>query len=206
MVRVACVLSAAILMGFAAPAVAAGPVQDAPADHTAGTTPGAYTLDLGRSTLSARVSQLGVTTHTMKFGRFEGTLDVSSDPTASKVSVVVDATSAEAGSSAFDKRVADAMLDAAQYPQMKFASTRIERTGPTSGKIHGELTFRGVTRPLTLDAKISDIASGADGRPRVGVSATGSFKRSEFGSTEYQVLASDDVQLRIEAEFSRSAG
>ena len=201
MVRVACVLSATILLGFAAPAARAGAVQDARPEHATPAAPGHYVLDNSRSTLTARVKRLGVAPRVVRFERFDATLDVAADPAASKVEVVVDATSADAGSSRFDRQVADEMLDAARYPQMKFVSTSVEQTGPTSGRIHGDLTFRGVTRPLTLDARISDAAPGPDGRPRVEVSASGSFKRSEFGATEFLALASDEVRLQIEAEF-----
>lgn len=206
MVRLACVLSAAALLGLTAPTARAELAHNFSADPTAA-TPGIYKLDKRHSSLTARVMHLGFSRYTMRFGEFDAQLAyVADDPTASKVEVTVDARSVDTGQPSFDKRLADEVFDAGDHPQMRFVSTRIERTGPTTGKIHGDLTFRGVTRPVVLDARFNGGAPGIDGRPRVGVSATGAFKRSEFGATEFMNFASDEVQLQIEAEFSRSGG
>lgn len=203
MVRVACVLSAVALLGLSAPAVGADALHNVTADPSAA-TPGIYSLDQQHSSLTARVMHLGFSHYTMRFDTFDATLDyVADDPTASKVEVTVDANSVDTGSPNFDKRLANEVFDAEEHPQMKFVSTSIERTGPTTGKIHGDLTFRGVTKPIVLDARFNNGAPGINGKPRVGVSATGSFKRSEFGATEFMNFASDEVQLQIEAEFSQ---
>lgn len=203
MVRVMCVLSAAALLGVVAPSARADVAHNLTADPAAA-TPGVYTLDRRHSSLTARVMHLGFSHYTMRFGSFDATLDYAAeDPTGSKVEVVVDAASVDTGSPDFDKRLANELFDADEYPQMKFVSTRIERTGPTTGKIHGELTFHGVTKPIVLDARFNGGAPGISGKPRVGVSATGAFKRSDFGATEFMKFASDEVQLMIEAEFSQ---
>lgn len=203
MVRLACVLSVVALLGAPAPAAWAETAHNLTADPSAA-TPGVYTLDRRHSSLTARVMHLGFSHYTMRFGSFDATLDyVADDPTASRVEVTVDAGSVDTGSPSFDKRLAAEVFDADEHPVMRFVSTSIERTGPTTGKIHGDLTFRGVTRPMVLDARFNGGAPGISGKPRVGVSATGAFKRSEFGATEFMQFASDEVQLLIEAEFSQ---
>lgn len=99
-----------------------------------------------------------------------------------------------------------AVFDAAQFPAATFKSTSIVRTGPTSGKITGNLTIKNVTKPVTLDATFNG------GRPNpmnnsyaLGFSATATIKRTDFGLTGmvWEPFVSDDVQLTIQAMFQQ---
>ena len=67
----------------------------------------------------------------------------------------------------------------------------------------GDLTFRGVTKPVTLDVIYNGTASALIGGRRMGFSATTVIKRSDFGSTAWRNAVGDDVQVVIEAEFAR---
>ena len=101
-------------------------------------------------------------------------------------------------------------LNAGTYPSITFRSTKIEVTGPDTGKVTGDLTLHGVTKPVTLDVTYNGGYAGhpMDPHARVGFSAKGMFKRSDFGIA-YGVPApgttmgvSDEVEVQIEAEFT----
>ena len=99
---------------------------------------------------------------------------------------------------------------AARHPSMTYRSRRIVPTGERTFRIEGDLTLRGVTRPVTLEARYNGGYAGhpMDPQARIGFSATGQLRRSEFGIS-YGIPApgttmgvGDTVELRIECEFS----
>ena len=103
-------------------------------------------------------------------------------------------------------------LNAKEFPEMVFVGKRSEKTGDRTGRIHGELTLRGVTRPLALDVtwvKSAEYPMGGGlfgGKPYVtGINARAALKRSDFGMT-YAVengLVGDDVVLMLGFEARR---
>jgi polyisoprenoid-binding protein YceI len=80
-------------------------------------------------------------------------------------------------------------FDAAKYPELTFKSTSVEQGEDGRLRVSGELTVRGVTRPLELDAEIEGAAEGPDGNWRVGIAATGAIDRSDWGMTWNNPLA-----------------
>ena len=80
----------------------------------------------------------------------------------------------------------DHFFDVARYPQITFDSDRVRATGPQTFAIDGRLTMRGVTRPITFDARASGVRSDANGKRRVHYDAVGSFRRSDYGMTYAQ--------------------
>ena len=100
-------------------------------------------------------------------------------------------------------------LDSAKYPQMTFTSRRVVSTGKSALRIDGELTLRGVTKPMTLNATYNGGYAGhpMDPQARIGFSARGRIKRSAFGVSAgipapgTTMGVGDDVEVIIEAEF-----
>ena len=92
-------------------------------------------------------------------------------------------------------------LDAAKYPTITFKSTKIEKTGKNGLKITGDLTVHGVTRPVTLDAKVNKIGifeiPGVIKAQAAGFDATTVIKRSDFGVSKYVPAVSDEIAVRI---------
>ena len=186
--------------------------------HAPMTAPaGHYTLDKAHASLIFRVDHLGFSHYTARFKRFDAQLEFDPANLArSSVTATVDATSLETDYPDPAQLNFNAMLqneqwlDTARFPQMTFRSTSVEVTAPNSMRIHGELTLHGVTRPVVLEATYN---GGYEGHPldphaRIGLSARGTLKRSEFGIA-YGVPApgttmgvSDEVEVTIEAEFS----
>ncbi len=176
---------------------------------------GEYHLDKSHASLLLRVNHLGFSTYTTRFSRFDAqlTFDPNNVP-ASKVTVTVDSASLEmdqAPSLCLDIVKGAQFLDTAKFPQIVFQSQSVRMTGPKSMEISGTLALHGVTRPLVLTATFNGGYPGMpkmDPHARVGFSAHGSFKRSDFGMT-YGLPApgttmgvGDLIDFSIEVEFT----
>jgi polyisoprenoid-binding protein YceI len=178
---------------------------------------GAYTVDKAHTSLIFRVNHLGFSSYTGRFTAVDARLQF--DPAniaASQVTVNIDprSISADNAPSGFMQTLAgDGWLDAARYPEMTFRSKSVEVTGPGTFRIRGELTLHGTTKPLTLDARYNGGYAGhpMDPHARVGFSATGSLKRSDFGisfgipAPGTTMGVSDEVAVVLESEFSGPA-
>ena len=178
---------------------------------------GAYTLDKAHASLIFRVNHIGFSNYTRRFKRFDAKLQFDpANMARSSVTVSVDATSLETDYPSPKELDFNALLqneqwlDTAKYPQMTFRSSKVEVTAPSTLKISGDLTLRGVTRPMVLDATYN---GGYEGHPldphaRIGFSAHGTLKRSDFGMTVgipapgTTMGVGDEVEVIIEAEFS----
>jgi polyisoprenoid-binding protein YceI len=95
------------------------------------------------------------------------------------------------------------VLDARKYPEITFASTDVRASGQ-GAKIQGNVTIRGVTRPVTLDAVIWRKQGSAEGDlSHLTVRLTGSVNRSDFGATGWNDMVGDQVRLDILARVVR---
>jgi polyisoprenoid-binding protein YceI len=100
----------------------------------------------------------------------------------------------------------DAFLDANSHPEIRFVMTGAEKATETTGKVTGDLTMRGVTKPVTVDVRLNKIGPYPFGPNYVlGVTVTTTLKRSDWGST-YALegdLVADEIPLIIELEAIR---
>lgn len=195
-----------MIRAFAAAAMAAlllsGPALAAPATDPAKMPAGTYALEKTHASLLARVRHMGLTRYTMRFNRFDASYDWDPKaPEAAKLKVSIDMTSLDVGDAKISKTFSEDFLDTKKNPTATFVSTAIVRDGD-KGRVTGDLTFHGVTRPVTLDVVFRGYESGLLGA-RAGFSATGAFKRSDFGSDNMSMFAGDDIELIIEVEFTR---
>jgi polyisoprenoid-binding protein YceI len=179
---------------------------------------GQYQIDKSHASLSLRVNHLGFSTYTTRFSRFDAalTFDPSNIP-ASKVVTTIDAASFEmdaAPQMCLDIVKGPQLLDTVKFPQIVFKSERVRMTGAKSMEISGSLTLHGVTRPLVLTATFNGGYPGVpkmDPQARIGFSAHGSFKRSDFGmafgipAPGTTMGVGDLIDFSIEAEFNGPA-
>jgi polyisoprenoid-binding protein YceI len=191
------ILPLALALVLAGPALA---VSRDPADVPAGT----YVLDKKHASLVARVPHMGLTNYTVRFNVFDArfTYDPKA-PAASKVEVTVEVNSIDAGNPELSAKFARQFLDGGDHPTATFVATSLTPIDATRGVMKGDLTLRGVTRPVTLNVAFDGYTSSvlAEGA-RVGFSATGQIDRTEFGSTFLSPeIVGDEVDLVIEAEF-----
>ena len=197
----------------AAPAAAAAPAKPAMPSAPAGD----YTLDKAHGSLTFKVNHMGFSHYTARFTDFDAKLKFDpANPAASSVEATIDPRSLElnAPPAGFkDELTGPSWLDAGKYPAITFRSTKVEVTGANTAKITGDFTLHGVTKPVTLDATFNGGYPGfaMDPHARVGFSAQGTFKRSEFGigfgvpAPGSTMGVSDAVDVQIEAEFSGPA-
>ncbi len=197
----------------ATPAAAPAPAPVKPIDAPAG----AYTIDMMHASVTFRVNHLGFSNYTARFLKFDAQLQL--DPAnlaASSVSATIDPLSLQlnAPPPGFQQAITGAQwLDAAKFPAITFKSTQVESTGANTMRITGDLTLHGVTHPIVLNAVLNGGYPGfaMDPHARVGFSAHGSFKRSDFGITigipapGTTMGVGDEVSVDIESEFSGPA-
>lgn len=168
---------------------------------------GNYTLDPTHTSVTWSLSHAGLSRYTARFDKTTGTLNFDPDaPEKSSVFITIDAASVSTGLPDFDKTIAtdSKYFDAQTYPEITFVSTQIEKTGDATANITGDLTFRGVTKPVTLETKFYG-AGKSFGNPgkTLGFSATMTLRRSDFNMTHLISFGiGDDVEIRIETEFN----
>jgi polyisoprenoid-binding protein YceI len=175
---------------------------------------GAYTLDKSHASLIFRVSHLGFSNYTASFEHFD--VQLQFDPVnlaASSVTVTIDPASLRLDNPppAFtDELLGAQWLDAKQYPTMTYRSTKVEVVTANNLRITGDLTLHGVTHPVVLDAVFNGGYAGhpMDPHARIGFSAQGTLRRSEFGiafgvpAPGSTMGVSDDVDVIVEVELS----
>jgi polyisoprenoid-binding protein YceI len=181
------------LAASAAPLTAAG----VPAGH--------YVLDKRHASLIARVSHMGVSLYTVRFDTLDASFDYDpAHPEATRLQASVDPASLDVNAD-YSKAFAEEFLSASKFPQMTFVSTRMTKSGASVGGMTGDLTFMGVTKPVTFE--VTFIGTGQElhnplGRT-AGFSAITRIKRSDFGSTYLSNLVGDEVTIDVEGEFDR---
>ena len=209
------VFSACVLIAYAGFSQAAFAANETPAATEA--KAGAYKLDKAHASLIFRVNHLGFSQYTARFRRFDAELQFDpAKPAAMSVSATVDPASIETdfpdpAKLDFNAELrGDKFLDTGKFPAITFRSTAVELTGANTARVKGELALHGVTRPMALDVTFNGGYAGhpMDPQSRIGFSARGVLKRSEFGMG-YGIPApgttmgvSDAVEVLIEAEFN----
>lgn len=182
-------------------AARATPQSRDPAKVPAGT----YVLDKRHASLIARIPHLGgFSRYTLRFTGLDGSF--AYDPAnwrSTKVTFTVDPKSADTGDAGFNRDIAG-FLGADRYPAITFTSTGITAGENGQGQVAGDLTFHGVTKPVTLDVVFNGVGPGLLGAgTRMGFSGSTRIKRSDFGETAVRQWAGDDVDLQFEIEFTR---
>ena len=204
-----------ITLAAAAVLLASPAFGQAPAAAPASAPPaGAYVADPVHASLTWKVLHQGLSWYTARFTSFSVALDFNpADVSKSKVMASIDPKSVEtdfaktrpAGNTAdFNNEVATGatFLNAGKFPKIDFVSTSIKKTGDKTGTMTGNLTFLGVTKPVSLDVTfIGDRNDPRIQKHKVGFQAVGSFKKSDFGMT-FAAIA-DEVKIEVNAEFAQ---
>src|SRR5687767_2840374 len=173
----------------------------------------ATAISAGTWTLDPTHTEIGFTVrHLMskvrgKFETFEGSVTTGDDVTDSRVDVSVDLSSINTGTADRDNHLRSSdFFDVETHPTMTFASTGIVEKAPGELVVQGDLTIKGVTKPLELAVEV--LGEGGDpwGGTRVGVEATGLISRKEFGIDFNipleggKVVIGDKISIVINAE------
>lgn len=162
-----------------------------------------YEFDKSHTAIAFSINHLGFSNTIGRFELYEGFFEFDEkNPQNSKVEVIFDPKGVNTVSKELEEHLQEkAFFNSTEYPTITFKSTKVEVTGEKQGKITGDFTMLGVTKPLVLDVTFNK----ADYHPMTkkyvaGFSATTSLKRSEFGMTEYVPMVGDEVKISIEVE------
>lgn len=182
------------LLAVAAAALALLPLASAPT--LAADT---YKLDKAHTTIGFTIMRQGYNRLVGGFREFGGTITFDEqNPVNSKVSVDIKTSSFYSGWAARDKHLrSPAFFNAAEIPNMKFVSRKVEKTGAKTGKITGNLTLLGVTKPVTLDVKFNRKGE-RKGKTYSGFSATGSLDRTDWGMNFLAKFVGPKVDINLE--------
>jgi polyisoprenoid-binding protein YceI len=172
-----------------------------------------WLMDRNTSIVHFTYDHLGVSRQSGRFKDMEGRLEFSpTDPGRGTVDVTIKAAGVSTGVAALDKLLRSVdFFDAARHPEIRFRSTAVRPIAERDGELDGELSFMGVTRPVTLKVRwnytgeypLAAINPAYQGKWISGFSASTVIQRSQWGLKRGVPLISDDVEVRIEAEFLR---
>lgn len=169
---------------------------------------GVYANDPGHSYVTFSYGHQGLSYPRLRAVDVSAELALDADDLeASSVAAVVAADSIRSNVDFFDDELASAkFFNVGRYPDIAFVSERIEMTGEDEGLLHGQVSIRQTTRPLTLAFKINGARDHPfTGTPVLGFSASGELRRSEFGLDRFIPAVTDRVTLAIEMEFALGA-
>lgn len=152
-----------------------------------------------------KISHLGYSWLYGNFNEFTGSFTVDEDnPENSKVRAEIKTASIDSNHAERDKHLrSDDFLDVSKYPTATFESTGIEQTGERTAKITGDFTLHGITKPVTLDAKMIGYGDDPWGGYRMGLEASTTLKLADFGITKDLGPASETVEIIISVEGVR---
>lgn len=193
-------------------AIAGGSVVIAQGAATPGTkdvakvTGGTYAVEPSHTQIVFAYDHMGFTNNMGVIAQPTGTLTLDkANPAASKVSIEVPIANLTTGIPALNEHLAKPeFFDVAKFPKATFVSTGVKTDGPTGATITGNLTIKGITKPVTLDAEFYGAgANPMNKKENIGFVATGTIKRSDFGMGMAVPVVGDAVELKIIAAFQK---
>jgi polyisoprenoid-binding protein YceI len=173
---------------------------------------GTWSVDPAHSKVGFAVKHMGIATVRGEFTEFEGTLEIGEDLSSAKVYGAVKAQSVDTNEPQRDEHLRSAdFFDVAQYPELRFESTSIERLDDEEFRITGQLTIHGVTNDIVLHADVQGTDVDPWGNERVGLEITGQLSRGDYGMKFNQALGSgnmlvaDKVKLTLDVSAVKQA-
>jgi polyisoprenoid-binding protein YceI len=167
-----------------------------------------WQIDTVHTNIGFAVKHLMVSTVRGKFNSYRGTVNLDpSDFSKSSFEGEVDVESIDTNNAQRDAHLrTNDFFDAPNHPKIAFKSTKIEAKGGDDYLVHGDLTIRGVTKPVTFTAEISGPAKSPYGQTVAGISARATVNRKDFGVNFNAVLEAggvmiaETVKIEIDAE------
>jgi polyisoprenoid-binding protein YceI len=170
---------------------------------------GDYTLDTSHTRLGFSARHAMVTTVRGSFPKFEGTAHIdTTNPAASSVALTIDVSGVDTGSADRDGHLRSAdFFDVENHPTMTFRSTGVEREDATTWLVTGDLTIKGVSKPVTIEFESTGSARDPFGNLRVGFEGAATINRKDWGLTWNAALETGGVLVseRIKLQFDVSA-
>jgi len=177
----------ALATGLATPALAA---------------PETYVIDPTHTFARFSYDHFGLSTQLSRFDKTSGTVVLDKEAKTASVDVVIDTTSVDTGYATFNEHIqAPDFLDTAQFPTATFKSTKVDFAGDQPTAIHGNLTIKGITRPVTLTVKrYVNMPHPMLKKDAIGADATTVIKRSDFNASKYAPNVGDELTISVALE------
>jgi polyisoprenoid-binding protein YceI len=172
-----------------------------------------WKLDPTHSEVQFKVRHLMITTVTGYFKKFDLEVVTENDDftSASQIRFSADLDSIDTNNQQRDTHLKSAdFFNADEQGQLTFVGSKYESDGDDA-KLHGDLTIRGVTRPVTVDVEFGGIVVDPYGQTKAGFTVSGKISRKDFGLTwnavteAGQVVVSDDIKLHAEIQLVKQA-
>jgi len=172
-----------------------------------------WVLDPTHSELGFKIKHLMITNVSGSFKNFHAEVATNdTDFSSAQINLAAEMDSITTNNEQRDAhlRAAD-FFEADKYPELKFRSTKVDKTGDDTFAVYGELTLKGVTKPVKLNAEYSGVAKDPWGGERAGFAITGKINRSDWGVSFNGVLEtggvvlSEEVRIHSEIELVKQA-
>lgn len=203
------ILPRTLAAGVAAVALLAGGAvvaQNALTDVPAEVQAGAYKLDPDHGKITWSVDHLGFSTYVGQFVNVQADLTLDpANPANSRLTATIPLTDVDSNSDGLDAHLQTAdFFDTANHPVATFVSrsVTVDADDPSEATVVGDLTLRGVTRPVTMEVEFNQ-AGQSMGAYKAGFDGEATIRRSEFGIAYALPVLGDEVTLHIEGEFVR---
>ncbi len=168
---------------------------------------GTYVMDTYHGYVTFSYSHFGFSHPVLAFRDVDAVINLdATHPENSSIEVHIDPTLIDSGVEPFNGHLQDKdFFNAKTFKTITFKSTRLERLTVDTGKLYGDLTIKGVTKPVVLDVKL--LAAGPHPMkkvPSLGVEAHTIVKRSDFNLGKYVPYVSNEVEISVSAEFNET--
>lgn len=164
---------------------------------------GTYTIDPAHTMVLAQWNHMTFSNPTANFANVTGTIVYdAANPEASSVQVTIPLSGITSFTPAFDEHLSGAdFFDVAKFPEATFASTAVKANGINALQVTGDLTIKGISKPVTLDVSLNGAGENPMSKKQsIGFDATAAVRRSDWGLDYAAPAVSDAVQLRITTE------
>ncbi|MDT4857431.1 hypothetical protein FQZ97_918550 [compost metagenome] len=164
-----------------------------------------WVLDKSHANVGFSIVHLKISEVDGSFGKFDAKITSSKDDFSDAVfDFSAEVASVSTGNERRDGHLkTDDFFSAEKFPAITFKSTSVTKVSGNNYKIAGNLTMRGVTKPITLDAVLRGPIEGRGGKKIVGIKASGTLNRIDFGVGKSGPTVDDEVTLRVSGEFSK---
>ena len=164
--------------------------------------PVTYTVDNTHTFPRFSYSHFGYSTQLSRFDTTRGSVVFDAAAKTGSVDITIDAKSVNTGYATFNEHIqGEDVLDTAKFPTATFKSTKVIFKGDKPVKVEGNLTLKGVTKPVTLTVtSFQSMAHPMLKKPAIGANAFTVVKRSDFGAGKYAPYVGDEVRIDIALE------
>lgn len=162
-----------------------------------------WVLEPTHSEIGFKVKHMMITNVSGSFGAFSASAKTEGDDfSTAEIEFTADVASVNTGNDQRDGHLKSGdFFDAENHPHVKFVSNKVEKKGDADFIVHGDLTIRGVSKPVAFEAELGGIGKDPWGNEKAGFSINGKINRADFGLTWNAALETGGVLVSEEVKF-----